>query len=121
MKKEYILSKSPPLKIILERNQFEIINKQYTEENGVYLYSNLYDIKFQEKSTDHSSTVLSFILGIFIPGRAGRKMSYRENIFMNYNGRPKKVVLMDFDRTNVIEVIAQIQKKMNPKYLRKIN
>lgn len=119
MKKEYILSKSPPLKIILDKNQFEIINKQYTEGNGIFLYSKLYEIKFQEKSTNHSSTVLSFILGLFIPGRAGKIMNYRENIFMNYNGRPKKVILMDFDKMNVIEVIAQIQTKMNPKYLRK--
>ena len=118
MKEEYILSKSPPLKIILDKDEFEIINKQYTEESGVFSYSKLYEIKFQEKSTDHLSTTLSFILGIFIPGRAGKKMNYRENIFMNYNGRPRKVILMDFERKNVIEAITQIQKKMNPKYLR---
>lgn len=118
MKNEYILSKSPPLKIILNENEFEIINKQYTEESGVFLYSKLYDIKFQEKSTNHSSTAFSFFLGFFISGVVGRILSNRERIFMNYNGRPKKVILMDFDRKKVIAAITEIQKKMSPKYRR---
>ncbi len=117
MQKEYILKQSPLLKIVLRKKEFEIINHQYSKESGFFSYSKLYDIEFREKSTDYVTTGFIFLLSIILPGGRSRLMKFNERIRMNYNGKERKIILFDYDRKVVAEVISEIQKQIDPKYL----
>ncbi|AUP79785.1 hypothetical protein [Flavivirga eckloniae] len=116
MKKEFIIKRTPLQKIVLNKSNFEIINDQYKEESGIFLYSKLYDIEFREKSIDLPNTVAFSLLSIFLPGRTSGIMKYRERIRMNYNGKERKFPLFDFDKGVVMEAIAEIKKHIDPKY-----
>ncbi|WP_428743356.1 hypothetical protein [Tenacibaculum sp.] len=113
MKKEFIIKKSPLLKIVLNRTGFEIINHQYKKESGVFLYSKLYDIEFREKSTDKLTTAILFILSLFIHAPKSGIIKIKERIRMNYDGEERTFILFDFDKQIVKEAIAEIQKHIN--------
>jgi len=106
MEKEYVIKKSPLLKIVLRKKEFEIINQQYSKENGTFLYSKLYDIEFREKSTDYVTTGFMFLLSIILPGGRSGLMKFNERIRMNYNGKERKNILFDYDKKIVAEVIS---------------
>ncbi|WP_158844671.1 hypothetical protein [Algibacter sp. L1A34] len=113
MKKEFIIKKTPLLKIVLNKMDFEIINHQYKEENGVFLYSKLYDIGFKEKSTNHLETLFVFFFSLILPGATSKIMKTKERIRMNYDGKEKHFILFDFDKHVVLEVITEIKKRIN--------
>jgi hypothetical protein len=116
MNKEFILKKSPLLKIVLEQNHFEIINTQYKNEGGIFHYSKLYNIEFKEESPDHSGSILIFFLSLFAP-ITSRGAKFKERIIMNYDRKQRKIILFDFDRKETDEALKEIRKQMDPKYL----
>ncbi|WP_166964783.1 hypothetical protein [Yeosuana marina] len=115
MKKEFIIKKSPLLKIVLNKTEFKIINHQYKQESGVFSYSKLYDIEFKEKSIDIFGTIAVFILSIFLPGPKSGIFKIKERIRMNYDGVERIFILFNFDKNTVKEAIAEIEKHITEK------
>lgn len=116
MNKDFILKKSPLLKIVLRKNDFEIINTQYKNESGVFKYTNLYNIEFREESTDYSGSIIVFILSFFTSSLF-KQAKLKERIIMNYEGKQSKIILFDFDKEQTLEAISEIKKQMDKKYL----
>lgn len=116
MIKEFILKENPLHKITLTKSEFKIINLQYKDEGGVFLYSKLYDIEFKEKSPDYFSSVIVIIFNFLLPGRIKERRSFKERIRMNYNGKERIITLTDFNKKNTIEAVIEIQKRMDKKY-----
>ncbi|QIE58682.1 hypothetical protein G5B37_03625 [Rasiella rasia] len=116
MIKEFILKKSPLLKIVLRETEFEIINQQYKKEGGMFEYSKLYNIEFREESIDHSGSLMIFIMSLFLP-KATRTAKFRERLIMNYDKKQKKVILFDFDKQETQDALKEIRKLMDKKYL----
>ena len=116
MAQEFIIKKSPLQKIVLNEEDFEIINVQYKEENGVFLYSKLYNIEFREKSADHAGTVWLFIASFLMPNSGARTSELKERIILNYDGKELKFMVFDFNMSTVNEAIDAIKERMDPKY-----
>jgi len=118
MENEFIIRNKPLIKIVLNKTEFEIINHQYKDESGVFSYSKLYDIEYQERSTDYVSTGIAFICSFLLPGPTSGLMKFRERIRMNYDGKEKKIILIDFNKQHVIKAIIEIKKQMHSKYIK---
>lgn len=112
MKKEFIIKKSPLQKIVLRKNEFEIINDQYKKENGVFSFSKTYHIEFRAESTDYQRSIFYSFLSFLIPGGHSHTIKTKERIAMNYDGKEIVFILFDFDKEVVMKAISEIQKRI---------
>lgn len=112
MNKEFIIKKTPLQKIVLRKNEFEIINQQYKKENGVFAYSKTNSILFKHKGTDYKSSIFFSILNFILPGQGDFIFKTKERITINYKGNEKSFILFDFDKEAVLEAISEINKRI---------
>lgn len=113
MLQEFIIKPKPLQKIVLHETGFDIINKQYKDENGFFLYVKVYDIGFQEKTTNYGFKVFNFLMSILFDLLEISNPKEKEYIRMNYDGKETKFPLFDYDTPIVNEAILAIKSRLN--------
>ena len=92
----------------MRKDEFEIVNQQYHQDGGIFLYLKVYSIEFREESSDYFTTALFFILSFILPGPSSKTMKFKERIIMNYDGKQKSITLIDCNKDKVIDMISEI-------------
>ncbi len=110
--KEFVLKKSPILKIILNVDDFEIINQQYEREAGRFKYSNVDRIEFKEERVDYSNSLLLFLLSLIISSKS-KTAKKKERISINYSGQQLNIILFNYDKELTLQAIEEIENRIN--------
>ena len=100
----------PELKIVLNAKSFEIVDVYDSQNNGIYFYSELKNVKIYKKQTNWPITGLILIVGIFV-GFAGGRFKNQANLVFEMKNRRLKIRLFDTDFEKVKRVIELISIK----------
>ncbi len=107
-----IIRNKPRLEVILNEIDFEIINDQNENQNGVYLYELTDYVVVEKKKINWLITTLSYIVELVLSDVGGGDTYHAKNkLKFNYNKSEVKILLVDCD----IKTVESLTKKLNLK------
>jgi hypothetical protein len=89
-----LLRNRPKLEVIISKKTFEIIDEAYPKNSNVYYFKDIKSFFFEERKTNLSTSILSFIIGAFI-GVSGDNFKTQANVVINLKGAKLKIWLND--------------------------
>ncbi|WP_198519319.1 hypothetical protein [Nonlabens sp. MB-3u-79] len=105
------LRNKPELKIILNENEFEIVDASEPKNSGIYSFGKLKNAKLNVERTNWLITTLSIIVDLFTGGAVGGKFKDKANLNLDMENLNFKVWLINAD----IEKAKRVTELINSK------
>ena len=105
------LRNKPELKIILDKNDFEIVDASEPKNNGTYSYAEIKSEKLNSERTNWLISTLSIIVDFLTGSGNGGKFRSKANLILKMDNRNLKIWLIDADFEKAKKVIVIINNK----------
>ncbi len=91
------LRNKPELKIILNTDEFEIVDASEPQNSGTYTFRQIKSVALHAERTDWFISALSFIVGFFTASAGGGNFKDKANLQLEMVDRTLKIWLTDAD------------------------
>jgi hypothetical protein len=105
------LRKKPELKIVLNKNEFEIIDASEPKNNGIYSFGELKNAELNAERTNWLISVLSVIVDFLTGSGNGGKFKTKSNLKLEMENRELKIWLIDADFVKAERLTVLINSK----------
>ncbi|WP_298425208.1 hypothetical protein [uncultured Kordia sp.] len=105
------LRNKPELKIILNNDEFEIVDASEPKNSGIYSFRKLKNTELNAERTNWLISTLSIIVDLLIGSGVGGKFKKKANLILEMENRNLKIWLIDAD----FEKAKKITELMNNK------
>jgi hypothetical protein len=105
------LRNKPELKIILNKDEFEIVDASEPKNSGIYSFGKLKNAELNAERTNWLISSLSIIVDLFTGGAVGGKFKDKANLNLEMEKRNLKVWLIDADFEKAKRVTELINSK----------
>ncbi|MBU2946231.1 hypothetical protein [Zobellia uliginosa] len=111
MKETVELRNKPELKIILNSENFEVIDAAKPRNNGTYVFRHIKKLELNEERTDWFISVMTFIVGLFVGGHATGTYKNRANLKIETDNQKLQIWLDNVDFSKAQKVMRLIKSK----------
>ncbi|MCA0931271.1 hypothetical protein LCM02_02330 [Lutimonas saemankumensis] len=105
------LRNKPELKIILNENEFEIVDASEPKNSGIYSFRELKNAKLNAERTNWLISTLSIIVDLFAGSAVGGKFKKKANLNLEMVNQNLKIWLTDVDFEKAKKVTVFINNK----------
>ncbi|WP_431472168.1 hypothetical protein I5168_00905 [Nonlabens sp. SCSIO 43208] len=105
------LRNKPELKIILNKDEFEIVDVSDPKNSGIYSFGKLKKAELNAERTNWLISTLSIIVDLFTGGGVGGKFKDKANLNLEIENQNLKVWLVDADFEKAKRVTKLINNK----------
>jgi hypothetical protein len=114
MKNETITIRNKPnLKFLFNENNFEVVNDEESNQNGVYEYNLVDAVVLKKERINWFISTLDFIIFIFTSSSSSRIYKEKNLLYIKYKKKHLKIIIPK-DSMNKAELISQkLKKKLN--------
>lgn len=105
------LRNKPELKIILNNDEFEIVDASELKNNGIYAFGKLKNVELNAERTNWLISTLSIIVDLFAGSAVGGKFKKKANLNLEMENRNLKIWLIDADFEKAKRVTELINSK----------
>ena len=109
---ELLLRKSPELKIIIDQDQFEVIDTFAPENNGVYSFKNVQQIQFNQTRTNWFISIFNTLFSLFLDNISLARYKDKTHLLITLKKSTLKILLHDANSNKVKEAVGYIENKI---------
>ena len=111
MEETVALRNKPELKIILNKNEFEIVDASEPKNSGTYSYAEIKTAELNSEKTNWFISVLSIIVDFITGGGNGRKFKTKANLMLKMENQNLKIWLNNADFGKAEKITELINEK----------
>ena len=91
------LRNKPELKIILNQDEFEVVDVSEPKNSGIYSFGHLKNVELNATKTNWLFSIFTIIVDLFIGGNVGGKFKSKANMNLEMENLNLKIWLIDAD------------------------
>lgn len=97
MKETLELRNKPELKIILNKDEFEVVDMSESKNSGIYSFSDLKNVELNAEKTNWLFSAFTVIVDLFTGSAFSKKFKSKANMEVVMDNRKLKIWLIDAD------------------------
>lgn len=105
------LRNKPELKIVLNEDEFEVIDASDPKNNGKFSYGQIKNVELKAERTDWFISVLSKVMDLLTGGASGGNFKNKANLKLEMINRTLKIRLTDADFEKAERIAELINNK----------